>query len=59
LSSDVLVPGDYDGDGRVDVAVWRGSEGNWYIIKSATNAGVIQNLGLSNERPVPSAYLAP
>ena len=28
---DVPVPADYDGDGRADAAVWRGSTGEWWV----------------------------
>lgn len=31
------VRGDFDGDGRTDLGIWRGSTGNWSIMKSGTN----------------------
>ena len=30
------VPGDWDGDGRSDLAVWRRSTGVWYLLMSTT-----------------------
>jgi hypothetical protein len=35
-STDVPVPGDYDGDGKADMAIYRKSNGAWWIIPSIT-----------------------
>jgi spore coat protein A len=56
----VPVPGDYDGDGVTDLAVWRGSTGQWYVLRSSDGAAEISAWGLSLapylDVPVPGDY---
>lgn len=53
---DIAVPADYDGDHKLDRAIFRPSEGNWYLIKSSTGAAVIQNWGGGADKPAPGDY---
>ncbi|MBC7909061.1 MAG: VCBS repeat-containing protein, partial [Pyrinomonadaceae bacterium] len=54
-SGDTPAPGDYDGDSKTDLTVFRPGNGVWYILQSTAGFRA-QQFGINGDRPVPSAY---
>lgn len=46
------MPGDYDGDGKTDYAVWRQDTGYWYILRSSDGEAASQQWGTSEDKPM-------
>lgn len=46
---------DFDGDGKTDLSVFRGSEGNWYLNRSTAGFQVL-NWGISTDTIVPADF---
>jgi len=56
IGGDKPARGDYDGDGKLDLAVFRPSDGIWYIFQSSNEQVRYVKWGLSSDRLVQADY---
>jgi hypothetical protein len=57
LPTDIVAPGDYDADSVTDIAVWRPSDGNFYVLGSSNGFSAF-HWGMNGDIPVPAEYNA-
>jgi hypothetical protein len=51
-----IVTGDFDGDGKPDISIYRPSSGTWWILESKTSTYIAQPWGNGTDIPVPGDY---
>jgi uncharacterized delta-60 repeat protein len=56
IANDRLAPADYTGDGKTDIAYFKPTSGEWYILRSEDFSFFAFPFGISEDLPVPGDY---
>jgi hypothetical protein len=56
VGTDKPVPGDFTGDGQSDIAFWRPSSGEWFVLRSDDSSYFSVPFGTTEDVPAPGDY---
>ncbi|MBK7709492.1 MAG: VCBS repeat-containing protein [Acidobacteria bacterium] len=56
LATDTIAPADFTGDGKVDIAVFRPSSGQWFVLRSSDFSYYSINFGADGDVPAAADY---